>query len=100
MKLSYPIINKKPLHGDDAWLFVRFKEMLTKLQVSIYFHEVLELMPKFAKFMKEFLNGTKHKMDKERVNMTEKCDMAVLETMPPKLKDPGKFTISCTIGGI
>ncbi|XP_050902246.1 uncharacterized protein LOC127112282 [Lathyrus oleraceus] len=32
--------------------------------------------------------------------MTEKCDMTLLQTMPTKLKDPYKFTISCTIGGV
>lgn len=32
--------------------------------------------------------------------MTEKCDTTLLQTMPTKLKDPGKFTISCTIGGV
>lgn len=100
IKLSYPIIKKKPLQEDEAWLFARFKEMLAKLQVSIYFHEVLELMPKFSKFMKALLNCTKKKLDKELVNITEKCNTAGPETMPPKLKDLGKFTISCAIGGV
>lgn len=82
MKLSYPFIKKKPLQGNEAELFTRFKEMLTKLQVSISFHEVLELMPEFSKFMKVLLTGTKQKLDKEKVNMTEKCDTILLQTMP------------------
>ncbi|XP_050889956.1 uncharacterized protein LOC127095289 [Lathyrus oleraceus] len=32
--------------------------------------------------------------------MTEKYDMALLQTIPIKLKDQGKFTISCIIGGV
>lgn len=74
--------------------------MLTTLHVSISFHEVLELMPKFYKFMKALLNGTKQKVVKEQVNMTEKDEMTVPQTFPPKLKDPGKFTISCNIDGV
>lgn len=97
IKPPYPIIKKKPLQEDDTRLFSRFNEMLTKLEVSIYFHEVLELIPKFSKFMKAFLNGTKQKLDKEQVNMVEKCDTVVPETITPKMKDPCKFTIMCTI---
>ncbi|XP_050919029.1 uncharacterized protein LOC127136526 [Lathyrus oleraceus] len=72
MKLPYPLFKKRPLQEDEAGLFARFKEMLTKIQ----------------------------KLDKEQVNMTEKCDTILLQTMPKKLKDPGKFTNSCTIGGV
>ncbi|XP_050875140.1 uncharacterized protein LOC127078752 [Lathyrus oleraceus] len=57
-------------------------------------------MPKFAKFTKALLTGTKQKPDKKQVNMTEKCDTTLLQTMPTKLKDPGKFSISSTIGGV
>ena len=45
-------------------MFTKFKEMLATLQVSISFHEILELMPKFAKFMKALLKRTKEKVDK------------------------------------
>lgn len=32
--------------------------------------------------------------------MTEKVDMVMPQTLPPKLKDPCKITISCNIGGV
>lgn len=32
--------------------------------------------------------------------MIEKGDMEVPQALPQKLKDPGKFTISCSIGGV
>lgn len=56
-------------------MFTKFKEMLATLQVSILFHEILELMPKFSKFMKALLKGTKEKLIKEHVNMTQKDDV-------------------------
>lgn len=74
--------------------------MLTKLRVIISFQKILELLPKLAKIIKVLLTGTEQKLDKEQVNMTEKCDTTLLQTMPTKLKDPDKFTISCTIGGV
>lgn len=46
-------------------MFAKFKEMLTTFQVSIPFHEVLELIPMFGKFMQALLKGTKHKLVKE-----------------------------------
>lgn len=57
-------------------------------------------MPKFDKFMKALLKGTKQKSVKEQINMLQKGNTKVPQTLPPKLKDPGKFTISCTIGGV
>lgn len=98
IKLPYLIIKKKPLHEDQAALFSRFKEKSTNLQKMISFHEVLELLPKFSKFMKAMLNDTKQKLDNEHVNITEKCDTTLPEIMPQELKDPSKFTISYTIG--
>lgn len=40
--------------------------------VSISFHEILELIPKFAKFIPALLKGTQQKLTKEQVNMTKK----------------------------
>lgn len=68
--------------------------MLTTLQVSISFHEILELIPK------ALLKGTKQKLVKEQVNKTWKDETTVPQALPPKMKDPVKFTITCTIGGV
>ncbi|XP_050908489.1 uncharacterized protein LOC127122147 [Lathyrus oleraceus] len=48
----------------------------------------------------ELLKGMQEKVVKEHVNMTEKDDIVTPQSFPPKLKDPGKFTISCNIGGV
>ncbi|XP_050896848.1 uncharacterized protein LOC127103645 [Lathyrus oleraceus] len=50
--------------------------------------------------MKALLKGSKEKVIKEHVNMTENDDVIKPQSLPPKLKDPGKFTISCKIGGV
>ena len=41
IKPPYTIIKKKHVHEDGAGMFEKFKEMLTTLQLSILFHEVL-----------------------------------------------------------
>ncbi|WJZ98601.1 hypothetical protein VitviT2T_017113 [Vitis vinifera] len=37
-------------------------------------------------------------MDNEKVMLTEDCSAILQRKLPPKLKDPGSFTIPCTIG--
>lgn len=59
IKLSYPFIKKKLVQEDEARIFENFKDMLKQLQVRLYFHEILELISKFAKFMQVFMKGGK-----------------------------------------
>ncbi|XP_050909923.1 uncharacterized protein LOC127123773 [Lathyrus oleraceus] len=55
-------------------MFSKFKKMLATLQISISFHEIFELMPKFAKIMKALLKGTKEKVVKEHI-LHALCDL-------------------------
>lgn len=71
--------------------------MLAKLQVSMLFDEILELMPKYAKFMEEFLSRKNKSMLGENVALIEECSVIIQWKLPPKLKDPGRFIIPCTI---
>ena len=50
--------------------------------------------------MQALLKGAKKKLVKEQVNMTEKDELETPQAFPPKMKDPGKFNIACTIGGV
>lgn len=62
--------------------------MCTKIKVSISFHEILELITKFSKFMLALLKGRKQKLTQEQVNMIEKEEMAKPQEFPPKMKLP------------
>lgn len=77
------------VHEDEVCLFAKFKEILTTLQVSILFHEILELIPKFVKFMKTLLKEKKKMLMLENVSMTEKKEVAEPQALPPKIKYPG-----------
>ena len=72
--------------------------MFKKLHINIPFAEALAQMPKYAKFMKEILRNKRKLEDHETVMLNEECSAILLNKLPPKLKDPGSFTIPCTIG--
>jgi len=63
----------------------------------VHFVEAIAQMNKYAMFLKEIL-GNKRKLAKfERIILNEECSAIVLKKLSPKLKDPGSFTIPCTI---
>ncbi|KAI3469034.1 hypothetical protein Pfo_025697 [Paulownia fortunei] len=55
-------------------------------------------MPNYAKFMKNVMSRKKRLVEFEIVNLTEECSAILQKKLPQKLKDPGSFTISYTIG--
>ena len=48
--------------------------------------------------MKDILSKKRRLSDFEIVNLTEKYSAILQRKLPQKLKDPGSFTITCTIG--
>ena len=55
-------------------------------------------MPSYAKFLKEILGNKRKLEDYKTVKLNRECSAIILNKLPPKLKDPGSFTIPCTIG--
>ncbi|XP_058766602.1 uncharacterized protein LOC131640206 [Vicia villosa] len=55
-------------------------------------------MPSYAKFLKEKMSNTKKLEDNETMMLTAECSDIIQNNMPPKLKDPGSFSIPCVIG--
>ncbi|KAI3665638.1 hypothetical protein L6452_44267 [Arctium lappa] len=54
-------------------------------------------MPSYAKFLKDILSKKKKLTEYETVALTEGCSALLTNRIPPKLKDPGSFTIPCLI---
>ncbi|XP_039118013.1 uncharacterized protein LOC120253863 [Dioscorea cayenensis subsp. rotundata] len=73
--------------------FAKFLDIFKKLHINIPFAEVLEQMPSYAMFMKEILSNKRKLKDYETIAILQK-------KLPPKLKDPGSFTIPCSIGNM
>ncbi|XP_062099868.1 uncharacterized protein LOC133805723 [Humulus lupulus] len=80
--------------------FSKFLDIFRKLHINIHFAEALEQMPIYVKFMKEILSRKRKLEDYETVTLTEECNTILQNKLPPKLKDPGSFNISCSIGGL
>ncbi|XP_061355202.1 uncharacterized protein LOC133299730 [Gastrolobium bilobum] len=55
-------------------------------------------MPSYAKFLMETLSNKRKLTEDEPVTLTEECSAIIQKNMPPKVKDPGSFSIPCTIG--
>ena len=72
-------------------------EVFKKLHINIPFVDALEQMPSYVKFMKDILSKKIILSDFETMNLTEECTAILQRKLPQKLKDPGSFTIPCTI---
>ncbi|GKU88727.1 hypothetical protein SLEP1_g2957 [Rubroshorea leprosula] len=57
-------------------------------------------MPSYAKFLKEILANKRKLEEFEMVKLNEECSAILQNKLPPKLKDPGSFSIPCIIGNV
>ncbi|KAJ9189474.1 hypothetical protein P3X46_000762, partial [Hevea brasiliensis] len=78
--------------------FGKFLEVLKKIYINVPFIDALSQMPSYAKFLKEILSNKRKLEDHETVALTEECSAILQRKLPPKLKDPGSFSIPCHIG--
>ena len=76
--------------------FEKFLEMFKKLELNILFLEAIAQMPNYAKFLKEIVGNKKKLEEYAMVALTEECSAILMNKYPPKLKDPGSFSIPCT----
>ncbi|XP_021856704.2 uncharacterized protein [Spinacia oleracea] len=54
-------------------------------------------MPHYSRFMRDILSGKRTCSTYETVHLTEHCSALISSDFPPKLKDPGSFSIPCSI---
>ncbi|XP_057997585.1 uncharacterized protein LOC131176552 [Hevea brasiliensis] len=57
-------------------------------------------MLSYTKFLKEIAPKKRKLEDYETVALTEECSAILQNKLPPKLKDPGSFSIPCLIGNM
>ena len=70
------------------------------MHINIPFTDALAQIPSYAKFLKEDISKKRKLEDYETISMTEECSAIIQNKLPPKLKDPGSFSIPCTIGNV
>ncbi|XP_061353949.1 uncharacterized protein LOC133298634, partial [Gastrolobium bilobum] len=62
--------------------------------------KALENMPHYAKFMKDLLTKKRKLNVGETMALTAECSALIQKKLPPKLQDPGSFSISIAIGDV
>ncbi|XP_009598785.2 uncharacterized protein [Nicotiana tomentosiformis] len=75
----------------------KFYDMLNQITITMPFVEALGKMPGYAKFMKDLVTKKKN-VNFEIVKVIHQCSAIISQAEMKKMKDPGAFTISCTIG--
>ncbi|KAL0375433.1 UNVERIFIED_CONTAM: hypothetical protein Sradi_3459000 [Sesamum radiatum] len=93
--IPYP---KRVLKANLDKQFGKFLEIFKKIHVNIPLIDALSQMPSYAKFLKEVISNKRKWENGETVKLNEECSAILQNKLPPKLKDPGSFSIPCTIG--
>ena len=78
--------------------FSKFLEIFKKIEINFPFVDVITQMPNCGKFLKDILSKKKKIVDEGVVSLTATCSAVIQKSLPAKMKDPGSFTIPCTIG--
>ncbi|XP_004298227.1 PREDICTED: uncharacterized protein LOC101307394 [Fragaria vesca subsp. vesca] len=73
-------------------------ELFKNVEVNMPLLECIQQNPKYAKFLKELCTNKRLPREKDVVVMNETISAVFQRKLPPKLKDPGSFSIPCTIG--
>ncbi|XP_019260682.1 PREDICTED: uncharacterized protein LOC109238651 [Nicotiana attenuata] len=55
-------------------------------------------VPKYARYLGDIMANERRHTEFETVSLTEECSARVQSKLPPKLKDPGCFTIPLSLG--
>ncbi|XP_019195137.1 PREDICTED: uncharacterized protein LOC109188931 [Ipomoea nil] len=76
-----------------------FYSLIKQLDITIPFIDAVTETPSYAKFLKEILSNKRRAENRETVAVSEECSALIQNKLPPKLRDPGSFSIPCVIGG-
>ncbi|XP_009762691.2 uncharacterized protein [Nicotiana sylvestris] len=82
---------------DDA-KYKKFLDILSQVSVNLPLVEILQEVPKYARYLRDIVAKKRRHTEFETVALTEECSARVQSKLPPKLKDPESFTILLSLG--
>nr|GEY62563.1 DNA-directed DNA polymerase [Tanacetum cinerariifolium] len=92
--IHYPSRRDNEKHRDQANEQIeKFYEIFKDMTFEISFTDALILMPKFASTLKALIRNKEKLSEMARTTMNEHCSAVILNKLPRKLGDPGKFLI-------
>ncbi|GJW86388.1 reverse transcriptase domain-containing protein, partial [Tanacetum coccineum] len=78
----------------------KFYEIFKDLSFEISLTDALILMPKFASTLKALIGNKENLSEMARTPLNKHCSAVILNKLPEKLGDPGKFLIPCDFPGM
>nr|GEZ40416.1 reverse transcriptase domain-containing protein [Tanacetum cinerariifolium] len=99
--IPYPLRRDNERRCDQANDQIeKFYEIFKEMSFEISFTDALILMPKFASTLKALIGNKENLSEMARTPMNEHCSTVILNKLPRKLGDPGKFLIPCEFPGM
>nr|GEX65316.1 reverse transcriptase domain-containing protein [Tanacetum cinerariifolium] len=99
--IPYPSrLNDQKLREKPTNQMEKFFQIFQDLHFDINFADALILMPKFASTIKSLLTNKDKLFELAKIPLNENCSAMLLEKLPEKLRDPGKFLIPCDFPGM
>nr|GEZ56613.1 reverse transcriptase domain-containing protein [Tanacetum cinerariifolium] len=99
--IPYPSRRDNERHRDQANEQIeKFYEFFKDMSFEISFMDALILMPKFASTLKALIGNKEKLSEMAKISMNEHCSAVILNKLPRKLGDPGKFLIPCEFPGM
>ncbi|CAM8994148.1 unnamed protein product [Rhodiola kirilowii] len=80
--------------------FGKFVDILKRLYVNMPFMELVSKAPLYNKFLREILSNKRKIEEDESHPLNHECSALFSKQIPLKMKDPGRFTIPCSIGAM
>ncbi|GJT17597.1 reverse transcriptase domain-containing protein [Tanacetum coccineum] len=78
----------------------KFYKIFKDMSFEISFMDALTLMPKFASTLKALIENKEKLSEMARTPLNEHCSAVILNKLPKKLGDPGRFLIPCKFPGM
>nr|GEV69992.1 reverse transcriptase domain-containing protein [Tanacetum cinerariifolium] len=99
--IPYPLRRDNERRRDQANEQIeKFYEIFKNMSFEISFTDALILMPKFASTLKALIGKKEKLSEMARTPMNEHCSTVILNKLPRKLGDLGKFLIPCEFPGM
>ncbi|GJS38885.1 reverse transcriptase domain-containing protein [Tanacetum coccineum] len=92
--IPYPSRRNDERHRENAnEQKEKFYEIFKDMSFEISFMDALTLMPKFASTLKALIGNKEKLSEMARTPLNEHCSAVILNKLPEKLGDPGRFLI-------
>ncbi|XP_016458031.1 uncharacterized protein LOC107781771 [Nicotiana tabacum] len=75
----------------DNTAYKKFLDILKQVQINIPFVDILQEVPKYAKYIKDIVTNKRRLTKFETVTLTDECSSIIQGKLPQKLKDPNSW---------